>query len=330
MCTNFKLPTAQDGTVCVGRTMEFPDVLPWQLSVIASDAEGDSVVNDHGKRWTATHGIVGISAFEPNWLGDGVNTAGLSGHTLYMPDHAVYAEPRLDGSDISILEALAYVLGTCATVDEARAALATINVVNFTSAEIPMALPVHFVFHDRASCIVAEFHPDGMLVSDNPVQVATNAPYLDWHLTNVANYLSLSSSNPDPVNIGGRTFAPSGQGQGFRGLPADENSPSRFLRALAQVHFAQPPKDDQAAAMDTIRLLHGFDVVPGTVMEQTPSGLMPLLTMWSTVSDLTGGRYLYNTIDDPVWYSIDLDSTDFSTTRTSAFQTDGDFTSVSL
>ena len=328
MCTNFKHQPAKDGSVCVGRTMEFPDVLPWSLGVVSPDDPGRSQASDHAKTWTAKYGVVGIGAFHPHWLADGMNTEGLSGHLLYMPDHAVYAPARHDGSDIGILEGLAFVLGTCTTVEEAEVALATCNFVDFTPKEIPVALPLHMILHDKDRCLVAEFHPDGMKVSDNPVQVATNAPYLDWHLTNVANFLSLSAENPAPVNIGGTTFAPSGQGQGFRGLPADENSPSRFLRVLANVRFAQQPADERAALMDTVRILHGFDLVPGTVMEQTPNGLMPLLTMWSTVCNLTGKQYLSNPLTDPVWYSIDLDTTDFGVSRLVDFTTDGTFTTI--
>jgi choloylglycine hydrolase len=330
VCTNFKLPAAADGAVCVGRTMEFPDVLPWALAVLASDQTGTSFVNERGKTWTARYGVVGMGAFKPGWLGDGMNTAGLSGHILYMPGHATYADEKRDGSDLSILEGLAFVLGTCATVAEAKAAIATCTFVNVVPPEIPIPLPIHFVFHDKDSCAVAEFHPEGMVITDNPVQVATNAPYIDWHLTNVANYLSLSPANPEPVNIGGTTFAPAGQGQGFRGVPADENSASRFIRVLAQVRFATPPADRTAAEMDAIRVLHGFDLVPGTVMEDTPQGLMPLLTMWSTVSTLTSDRYLYNSINDPLWYEIDLASTDFGSSRLVAMRTDGGFTPVTV
>ena len=324
MCTNFKHPKAADGTVCVGRTMEFPDVLPWQLGIVAADFAGRSESSSNAKTWTATHGIVGMGAFKPNWLGDGMNTAGLSAHILYMPGHCTYQKPREDGTDIGILEIVAYVLGTCATTAEAKAALATCNVVDFTPKEVPVALPLHLIVHDSDSCIVAEFHPEGMRVLDNPLQIATNAPYLEWHLTNITNYLSLSPNNPAPLEVGGTTFAPAGQGQGFRGLPADENSSSRFVRLFANVHFATPPTDSKHAIMDTIRILHGFDLVPGTVMEVvSPTTTMPLLTMWSTVSDLTGGTYSYNSINDPLWYQIDLSTTDLSTSRLVPFTTDG-------
>ena len=331
MCTNFKHPKATDGTVCVGRTMEFPDVIPWELAVLARDHAGASGSSAKGKTWKATHGVVGMSAFaNPQWFGDGMNDAGLSAHVLYMPDHATYYPEKNDGSDIGILEGIAFVLGTCATVEEAKAALATCNFVDYQPKEIPVGLPLHLIVHDKDSCAVVEFHPDGMVISDNPVQVATNAPYLDWHLTNVANYLSLTPDNPKPVEIGGTTFAPSGQGQGFRGLPADENSPSRFIRLLANVRFAQQPKDRKETEMDAVRILHGFDLVPGTVIEDTPAGPMPLLTTWSTVSNLTAHRYLYNTMSDPLWYAIDLTTTDFSTSRSVPFVTSGEFTPLSV
>ncbi len=330
MCTNFKHKTAKDGTVCVGRTMEFPDVLPWELCVIASDYEGKSQASSHGKSWTAKYGVLGIGAFHPHWLGDGMNTAGLSAHVLYMPAHATYYPPKNDGSDMGILEVLAFILGTCATVAEAKEALASLNVVDFVPPEVPLSLPLHVIVYDKEQSAVAEFHPDGMKITDNPTQVATNAPFIEWHLTNVTNYLSLTPDNPEPVSIGGTTFAASGQGQGFRGLPADENSPSRFIRVLANKEYSLPPEDRKAAEMDTIRILHGFDLVPGTVMEETPHGIMPMLTLWSTVCNLTGQRYLYNTNQDPLWYEIDLGKTDFSSSRMVAFTTSGDFTEVAV
>ena len=331
MCTNFKHQPAGDGSVAVGRTMEFPDVLPWELGVVASDFTGKSEAAPDGKSWTGTHGVIGIGAFKPHWIADGTNTAGLSGHLLYMPGHATYAAPRNDGSDIGILEVLAFLLGTCTSIAEAKAAMATCNVVDFTPPEVPIPLPLHVILHDKDACAVVEFQPDGMVITDNPVQVATNAPFIDWHLTNISNYLTQTPTLPEAITIGGTTFAPLGQGSGFAGLPADGNSPSRFVRVLADVRFAQQPKDEHALLMDCVRILHNFDIVPGTIMEDAPGGgLTPELTMWSTVSNLTGHGYLFNTLHDPLWYSVDLAATDFSTSRLVAFPTGGTFTSFSV
>ena len=332
MCTNFKHPKAADGTSCVGRTMEFPNVLPWQLGVLASNYEGASAASSKAKTWTAKYGVVGMSAFDtPQWLADGMNTAGLSAHALYMPGHCTFVDAKNDGTDIGALELIAFVLGTCATTAEAKAALATCNVVNFQPKQIPIPLPLHIFFHDADSCIVIEFHAEGAHILDNPLQVGTNSPYFEWHLENVTNFIGFSPNNPAPMEIGGTSFAPSSQGQGFRGLPADGSSPSRLIRALANVRFATPPADEKHAVMDTIRILHGFDIVPGTVQEDLGGGkTIPELTMWSTVSNLTGGSYLYNTIDDPTWYEIDLKSLDLSNSRSVEFTTTGWFTPAKI
>ena len=325
MCTNFKYPTAKDGTSCIGRTMEFPNEIPWQIGVAASDLKGQCTLVPNGKTWQAKYGVVGMSAFNnPQWYADGMNNAGLSAHLLYMPDHATYYAPKGDGSDIGILDLIAFVLGTCSTVAEAKAAALSVNVVDVNPKEIPVPLPLHLVIHDKDSCAVVEFHPEGPRATDNPVQVATNSPYIEWHLTNVCNYLSLSPDNPAAITIGGTKFAPFAQGQGFRGIPGDGTSPSRFIRVLTDVRFAPAPANEQDAELQAIRVLHGFDISTGSIMEPAlGGGLTQELTIWSTVSNLTGNRYLYNTYDDPQWFVIDLATTDFTKSRSVAFSHSG-------
>ncbi len=332
MCTNFKYPTAADGTSCIGRTMEFPNEIPWQIGVAASDLQGACTLVPHGKTWQAKYGVVGMSAFNnPQWYADGMNNAGLSAHLLYMPDHATYYAPKGDGSDIGILDLIAFVLGTCSTVAEAKAAALSVNVVNVNPKEIPVPLPLHLVIHDKDSCAVVEFHPDGPRATDNPVQVATNSPYIEWHLTNVCNYLSLSPDNPAAITIGGVKFAPFAQGQGFRGIPGDGTSPSRFIRVLTDVRFSPTPADQQDAELQSIRVLHGFDIATGSIMEPAMGGgLTQELTMWSIVANLTGNRYLYNTYDDPQWFVIDLAATDFTTSRSVAFSHSGGPTPITV
>lgn len=325
MCTNFKYPTAKDGTSCIGRTMEFPNEIPWQIGVAASDLKGQCMLVPNGKTWQAKYGVIGMSGFNnPQWYADGMNNAGLSAHLLYMPDHATYYAPKGDGSDIGILDLIAFVLGTCSTVAEAKAAALSVNVVDVNPKEIPVPLPLHLVIHDKDSCAVVEFHPEGPRATDNPVQVATNSPYIEWHLTNVCNYLSLSPDNPAAITIGGTKFAPFAQGQGFRGIPGDGTSPSRFIRVLTDVRFAPAPANEQDAELQAIRVLHGFDISTGSIMEPAlGGGLTQELTIWSTVSNLTGNRYLYNTYDDPQWFVIDLATTDFTKSRSVAFSHSG-------
>lgn len=60
MCTTFKHRPAKDGAAVVGRTMEFPVGLPWQLQVVSKGTQFSSVMPG-GRTWTSTYGIVGIA-----------------------------------------------------------------------------------------------------------------------------------------------------------------------------------------------------------------------------------------------------------------------------
>ncbi len=40
MCTNFMLQPAGDGTIVVGRTMEFPDLWRWEIQVLPIGFQG--------------------------------------------------------------------------------------------------------------------------------------------------------------------------------------------------------------------------------------------------------------------------------------------------
>jgi len=194
VCTNFKVKAAKDGSVVVGRSLEFPALLPTALAALPIGFAGSGQAPPGagaGASWTAAHGVVGMCAFSrPEWLLDGLNTAGLSAHLLYMPGgYCTYQPSAGDGSDLSEVDLIAYLLGTCATVVEVRTALAGINIWGMDPG-MGFVPPIHCLVHDEVSSIAVEFHPAGIRVVDNPTGVGTNAPYLDWHLTNIDNYVA--------------------------------------------------------------------------------------------------------------------------------------------
>ncbi|MEH4990380.1 linear amide C-N hydrolase [Enterobacter asburiae] len=59
----------------------------------------------------------------------------------------------------------------------------------------------------------------------------TNSPFLDWHLTNLHNYVNLHPEDVTPLKIEGTTEHPLGNGSEMPGLPGDSTPPSRFVRA---------------------------------------------------------------------------------------------------
>ena len=75
MCTTFRL-TAGDGTVVIGRTMEFPNLMGATITALPVGYHGIGIGVDGapGQDVDLDHGIVGMHAFgEAGMLTDGMN-----------------------------------------------------------------------------------------------------------------------------------------------------------------------------------------------------------------------------------------------------------------
>lgn len=316
MCTNFKFKPARDGSVVVGRSMEFPDLLPYSLAVLPMGFEGAAAGNGttSGKSWTGTHGMVGIAAFgHAGWLTDGLNTQGLSAHLLYMAGgFCTYQTFKGDGSDVSQVDLIAYLLTTCASVAEVRAAILNITIWGHDPG-MGSPPPTHLLVHDATASIAIEFHPDETVrVVDNPSGVGTNAPYLDWHLLNLQNYVGFSGFSPAAQSIDGLTVAPFGQGQGLNLLPGGYTPPDRFIRAALLTELASQAATGAEAEQIVGHLLNTFDIVPGTVLEHMGTKVVSEETTYDVIMNLSSPRFIYRTVTDPTWYCLELASVDFT------------------
>lgn len=320
MCTSFRI-AATDGSIVVGRTMEFPNALGAKVTVLPRDHRGAGTGIDGagtGKAWVARHGVVGMDAFDdPDALTDGMNEAGLYAGLLYMPGFCDY-QPA-DGADpatlLSVVEVVAYLLGTCATVPEAVAALAETTVWPYLFEPFGFAPPAHVVLHDAdGRSAVVEWRDGAQVVFDNPLGVACNWPHLDWHLTNLRNHLNLSPRNPGPQSLGGVEVTPMGQGAGLHGLPGDYSSPSRYLRAAALTASLRPVATSAELEMAALHVLNAFDIPWGAVREDDAAANDDH-TLWSSLSNLTTRRFVVRTYDNPVPKAVDLDTVDFDRGR---------------
>ena len=315
MCTSFRLD-AVDGSVVVGRTMEFPNAMQTRITVLPRDFRGQGAgVDGPGATWTATHGLIGMDVFgHPEMLTDGMNEVGLYAGLLYMPGSCDYTPA--EGADptrlISIVDSVAFLLGTCSTVQEATSAMATVTVWPYVFGPFGFAPPAHLVLHDASGAsAVVEWRDGQMVVFDNPIGVACNSPHLDWHLTNLRNYLGLSTRTPAPTTIAGVELTAMGQGPGLRGLPGDSGSPSRFVRAVAYTAGLRPIADGAGLERTALHVLNNFDIPWGLVREDDdPSN--DDHTLWSSISNLSASRYTTRTYDDPVPRTVDLSAVDFT------------------
>lgn len=175
-------------------------------------------------------GIAYVSAGFPLYY-DAVNERGLGMAGLNFPGNATWA-PFTEGKDnVAPFELIPWVLGQCASTDEARRLLERVNALDENFSESLPLSPLHWLVADTEKSLVVEFLPSGLKLSENPVGILTNNPPFEFQMLNLSNYMQLSN---EPVR---NTLDPSlkleaySRGMGAFGLPGDLSSTSRFVRA---------------------------------------------------------------------------------------------------
>jgi choloylglycine hydrolase len=320
MCTSLQLK-AKDGSVVVGRTMEFPTLMDARLVILPRGLELHSYAPDNkqGVTWATKYGAVGIDAFpnvEPTgyyaWT-DGMNEKGLYVALQYHPGTAVFSSPDgvADDKLMSAIHLATLTLTTCANVSEVRAKLGEVVVWPFVLGPMGMAPPCHFVFHDAyGACIAVEWDAGEMKIYDNPYGVFTNSPEFTWHTTNLRNYTHLSPDNPGVITVAGQKLAPFGVGQGMQGLPGDNSSPSRFVRAAVYVATAPQQADAAAAQHEVFHMMNNFDIPDGFSASGEGVGIDDV-TYWTTISNLADLTYNVRTVTDSSYRKVALADLDF-------------------
>lgn len=163
---------------------------------------------------------------------DAVNEKGLGMAGLNFPGNADYKQAE-DGKDnIAPFEFIPWILGQCATLDEARKLLERINLININFSEQLPSTPLHWMIADREGAIVIESMKDGLKIYENPTGVMTNNPPFDVQLFNLNNYMSLSADPPQNHFSKSLNLHAYSRGMGAMGLPGDLSSASRFVKAV--------------------------------------------------------------------------------------------------
>lgn len=337
MCTSFRM-TAVDGSVCIGRSMEFPDMLGAMVTALPRGLQFESTSpTGRGFAWTTTQGVVGMDALgNPQTLTDGMNEAGLYAGVLYMPGFATYEDPTgVDSSRlISHLDLCTFMLSTTTSVAEACEAVAGLVVWGQDNPQIGGVPPIHLVLHDSTgNSAVLEFVDGKQNVMPNPIGVATNAPYLDWHYSNLRQHMpGIHPGNPEPTAIAGVEFGPLSQGQGRIGVPGDGSSASRFISAATYVRDVIPGADSRALEMTVLHTLNNFDIPNGAMTGHGVGGKPQNdQTVWVSVASLTAKRYIVRVQTNPTPVVVDLRATDFSKGPARQITiSDGDFATLAL
>lgn len=234
---------------------------------------------------------------------DATNEKGLSMAGLNFPGNAVY-KPLAEGKDnVATFELIPWLLGQCATVEEAKVYLARMNLANTPfSPQFPVS-PLHWIIADQDCAITVESVREGIRIYDNPVGVLTNNPPFDYQMTNLTNYMSLSTEPPENHFSDQLDLTPYSRGMGMLGMPGDLSSASRFVRvAFTKLHSVSGTSESESISQ--------FFHILGSVAQQRGCVHMGEgkyeITIYTSCCNTDRGIYYYTTYENSQITGVDL------------------------
>jgi choloylglycine hydrolase len=313
-CTGITLQTI-DSIIVTARTIEWAaEPLTAMYVVVPRGQKQCSWLPDgthHGKSFTSEYGYVGIAVENDAFIMEGINEAGLSAGLFYFPEYGEYMPYKEADKSICVndMQFVAWVLSTCATIDEMIALLPTIRVIGID----PRASTVHWrVTEESGRQVVVEIVNQQVMIHENPLGVLTNSPEFTWHLTNLNNYVNLMSGSINHRQVGSLDLRAFGGGSGLHGLPGDMTPPSRFVRAAFFQSTAPRLEKPEHTVVQAFHLLNNFDIPIGiqfTDPDLVPN--MPSATQIIIATDLKNRCLYYRTMYNSTIRCIDMHSIDF-------------------
>jgi len=239
---------------------------------------------------------------------EAVNEKGLCLAALNFPGNAVYAEtPESGKTNLAPFELFGFLLGTCATVKEAEEKLKAVCITHTAFKDGYPVAPLHWHIADKDRSLVLECIKDGMHLYENPVGVLTNNPPFPFQLTNLQNYMHLTSNPPENRFAPALKLAPYGQGMGALGLPGDASPASRFVRAAFCKWNTELPSGEEASVTQFFHILDNVAMVAGSV--RTPENKLDRTTYASCIN-ASRGIYYYKTYNNNQISAVSMHKTD--------------------
>lgn len=313
-CTGITLRTAKGNTV-TARTIEWAASDMNSLYVVVPRGyTSQSMTPDGatGMRFKTKYGYVGLAVEQSDFVTEGLNEKGLSAGLFYFPEYGKYEPYSKENASRSIadMQLVSYILGTCATVDEVKEAVSGIKIHPID----PRASTIHWRFTEESGRqIVLEIIDQKCIFYENELGVLTNSPSLDWHLTNLNNYVNLTSGAVSEGKAGRLALKSLGGGSGFHGIPGDFTPPSRFVRAAFFQCTAPVLKTSEETVFQAFHLLNNFDLPIGA---QTNEGVtppdMPSATQFTSATDLSEKKIYIKTMYNSHIRCVDLNRINFS------------------
>lgn len=251
------------------------------------------------------YALIGMAFVNENFplYYDATNEKGLSMAGLNFPGNAAY-KPFEEGKDnVASFEFIPWILGQCASVDEALKRLKQLNLVDISfSEDLPVA-PLHWILSDREKSLTVEPVKDGLKIYENPVGILTNNPPFDVQLFHLNNYMNLSAEVPANRFSDKLDLTAYSRGMGAMGLPGDLSSQSRFVRAAFACLNAQSGDDELSSVSQFFHILGAVEQQRGLC--RLPDGQYEI-TLYSGCMNADRGVYYYRTYDNSQLTAVDM------------------------
>ena len=251
------------------------------------------------------YAIIGMARVEkgnPLYF-DGVNEKGLAMAGLNFVGYARYQRPEVGWDNIAHFELIAWILATCATVEEARGMLAGMRLTGEAfSRELPPA-QLHWMIADNREAVTLEAVEEGLRIYPNPVGVLTNNPPFDMQLFQLNNFLNLSPEHPESGFAPGMDLSAYSRGMGAMGLPGDLSSQSRFVRAAFVKGNARSGKTEAESVGQFFHILGAVNQPMGCCRTETGEYEK---TVYTSCCNASRGIYYYTTYGNRQITAVDM------------------------
>lgn len=264
---------AKDGSVVIGRSIEWGFPMEYTLSVVpkgqtfTAGYPADKVAKDFKPMtWVSRYAYAGVGVTVQQGLDSAQNEAGLNIEGLNLPGFTEYQTVTPEDASVLALADLGdWMLGNFATVQEVREALPKC-VVWTPAVAAEGSATIHFAITDRTGAgIVVEYVKGKLNIHDNVTHTMTNSPPYDWQLTNLRNYMTLTNKDTVSVEREGYQLHQLSTGDGMTGLPGDYKSASRFVKISLLRSFAAPVETAKEAYSLAGHLINTVDIPRGSV-----------------------------------------------------------------
>ncbi len=246
---------------------------------------------------------------------DATNEHGLSMAGLNFPNMAVYRDKGTTDFVLSPFELIPWIMSSYKTVEEVLEALKTISLVNVPFSKEFANAPLHWIVSDKERSITLEPVAEGLKIYDNPVGVLTNNPSFEYHMTNLNNYLNLTSQEPENRFSPAVPLTTYCRGMGAMGLPGDLSSASRFVRAVFTKLNSIADESESSSISQFFHILGSVAQQQGCIRAE--GGLEK--TIYSSCCNADKGIYYYTTYENSQITGIDLRKHDLNGCELTAY-----------